>query len=199
MSIPTNLMIALRVGRGFKADAERAAVAVRAALKLSPHARLPAHKLANLLEVNVITPDRLPGISKAVLDELILHGKDRWSAALIKGPPNRRDLIIHNPTHSQQRQESNIFHELSHCICKHEPDEIHKVGGLMVREYCQEKEEQAEYLGYALHLSKDALFWANRLRMEAEQISQHFCASTQLIRHRMNVTGVAKILTRMAN
>jgi len=199
MSIPINFTIALRLGRGFKADAERAAVAVRAALRLSPHDRLPAQKLANLLEVNVITPDRLPGITKAVLDELIVHGKDRWSAALIKGPPNHRDLIIHNPTHSHLRQESNIFHELSHCICKHEPDEIHMVGGLMVREYSKEKEGQAEYLGYALHLSKDALFWANRRKMASGQISEHFCASTQLIRLRMNVTGVAKILTRMAN
>ena len=46
-------------------------------------------------------------------------------------------------------------------------------------------------------MSKDALFWANRRGMTFEDISEHFCASRQLIQHRMNVTGVAKILARM--
>lgn len=192
------LDIPLRLGRGFKTDAERAALEVRAALKLSPHDRLPARKLANLLKINVITPDRLTGMPPQMLQELTVDGRNRWSAALVKGPPTHKHLLIHNPTHSLLRQESDIFHEISHHICKHEPDGIFHVGGLVIREYSKEKENQAEFLGYALHLSRDALFWANRRGMSFEDISEHFCASRQLIQHRMNVTGVAKILARAA-
>lgn len=190
------LEIPLRLGRGFKTDAERAALAVRSALKLSPHDRLPARKLANMLRINVTTPERLTGATPQMLEELTVDGKGRWSAALIKGPPAHKHLLIHNPTHSVPRQESDIFHEISHHICKHEPDGIFCVGGLVIREYSKEKEEQAEFLGYALHLTKDALFWANRRGMSFEDISEHFCASRQLVQHRMNVTGVAKILAR---
>lgn len=192
------LDISLRLGRGFKTDAERAALEVRAALKLSPHDRLPARKLANMLKINVTTPDRLTGMPPQMLEELTIDGRNRWSAALVKGPPTHKHLLIHNPTHSLFRQESDIFHEISHHICKHEPDGIFQVGGLVIREYSKEKENQAEFLGYALHLTRDALFWANRRGMSFEDIGEHFCASRQLIQHRMNVTGVAKILARTA-
>lgn len=199
MSKATRFAVELRLGRGFKTDAERAAIAAREALNLSSHERLPARMLANLLEVNVATPVELTGIPIVTLEELTVHAKDRWSAALVQGPPDYRDLLVHNPTHSLFRQESDIFHELSHHLCGHEPDGIHRIGGFEIREYSKVKEEQAEFLGYALHLSKDALFWANRRRMDREAISDHFCASEQLIRHRMNITGITKILSRMMN
>lgn len=198
MSIPTIFPVSLRLGRGFKTDAERTAVEAREALKLKSHERLPARMLANLLEVDVITPEKL-SLPGEVLEELTVHGKDRWSAALVQGPPNFRDLLIHNPTHSLVRQESDIFHELSHHLCKHEPDKIFACGAFVIREYSREKEDQAEFLGYALHLTKDALFWANRQQMDNEAISEHFCASAQLVRHRMNISGTAKILARMLN
>lgn len=198
MSITTTFEVNLRLGRGFKTDAERTAVAAREALKLKSHDRLPARMLAHLLEVDVTTPEAL-NLPTAVLAELTIDGKNRWSAALVKGPPNYRDLLIHNPTHSLPRQESDIFHELSHHLCKHEPDRIFGFGAFEIREYSREKEDQAEFLGYALHLTKDALFWANRQQMDQEAIGEHFCASAQLVRHRMNVSGTAKILQRMLN
>ena len=194
MSALSEIDITLRLGRGFKTDAERAAVKMRTALQLSPHDRLSARKLANLLKISVITPDKITGVPQETLKELLEHGKDRWSAALLLGEGARNHLLIHNPTHSVLRQESNIFHEISHHICKHEPDTITQICGLAIRGYSKEKEDQAEYLGYALHLSRDALFWANRRGMTIEQISEHYCASHQLVRHRINSTGVAKIL-----
>ncbi|SKA85813.1 protein of unknown function [Prosthecobacter debontii] len=188
--------VKLRMGRGFKADAEKLSVDVRAALKLQPHDRIPAETLAERMGFRVIEPSAIPGLSEGHLKVLTGDGKNNWSAVLIKAENGDGGLIINNPTHSPCRRESNIFHEISHDLCQHEPDEVINLGGLAVRSFSSEKEEQAERLGYALHISRDALFWAAKRKLTRSGIAEHFCASEILVRHRINSTAVERILKR---
>jgi hypothetical protein len=70
------------------------------------------------------------------------------------------------------------------------------IGGIPMRWFPEDKEDQAQFLGYALHLPKDALFWALKRGMTKEEIGARFCASQQVVTMRINCTGVGKILGR---
>jgi hypothetical protein len=78
--------------------------------------------LATYLNLKLVTTSEL-GLSREYLNELISgHGSNCWSAVTIgrDGP----ELIIHNDSHSLQRTESNIMHELAHVLLEHEMGEF---------------------------------------------------------------------------
>ncbi|MBE2287482.1 MAG: ImmA/IrrE family metallo-endopeptidase [Prosthecobacter sp.] len=186
----------LRLGRGFKTDVDKLVALVRSSMNFRPHQRMPAAQLAKKLKMSIRTPHDITDIPEEHLQELIVHGKNRWSAVLLKAEQPHNHLIINNPTHSEQRKESNVFHEISHELCEHDPDDVEIIGGLPVRRYCPEKELQAETLGFTLHLPKDCLFWAAKNQMNRTDISDYFCASSELVRFRINATGIERILKK---
>ena len=186
----------IRLGRGFKTDAERAAVAIRADMRLPPYERLSAVLLAKRLGLHIIYPHDIPGFDEILLTELETQGSDRWSAAYIPTPAPHPDLIINNSKHSLERQEANIFHEIAHQICSHEPDGIEIINGLPIREFSKDKEDQANFLGQALHISKEAVFRVLKNGLTREAICEMFCASRQLVDLRINITGATKIMAR---
>lgn len=189
----------IRLGRGIKTDAEKAAEVLRRRLSLAAGARLPARDAAKNLGVTVVHPHQLPSITAEILSELENSGSGKWSAVFLPIPEPCNHIIINNRTHSTGRQEANIFHELGHCLCGHEPDEIEWMNGFPIRQYSKDKEDQADAVGQALHLPKSALFAACRRSWSDDQICDAYCASAELVRFRMNITGVRKILARSRN
>ena len=188
------LPFSIRLGRGFKTDSESVATSVRGELGIARHDRLKARALARYLGIKVRYPKDLPSVAAAGLDALIRPGtKQAWSAVFIK-VVDRPGLVITNPHHTPAREESNIFHELAHYICGHEPIRIDQIGGLPFREFDNEQERQAEYLGFALHLNRDSLFHSVKHGLNEAEICSRYCASAQLVRHRMNITQVKRIL-----
>lgn len=184
----------IRLGRGFKTDSETIATQLRRDIGVAHYGRLEARALAKHLGMKVRYPSQLPSIAAAGIEGLGRPGeKQHWSAVLIKvaGQPG---LILTNPHHSPAREESNIFHELAHYICGHEPIRIQVIGGLPFREFDDQQELQAEYLGFALHLNRESLFYSVRNGLDDAQICSRYCASSQLVRLRMNVTQVKRIL-----
>jgi Zn-dependent peptidase ImmA (M78 family) len=186
----------IRLGRGIKTDAEKAAELLRRRNGIAAAARLPARVAARNLGIVVVHPHQLPSITAEILHELENEGSGKWSAIFLPIPDPGRHLIINNRTHSAGRQEANIFHELGHCLCGHEPDDIEWINGFPIRQYSKEKEDQADAVGQALHLPKSALFAAASRSLTEEQICEAYCASAELVRFRMNITGVRKILRR---
>jgi hypothetical protein len=185
---------ALRLGHGFKKDSETIANQLRSELGLARHDRLNARILAKHLGMRVRYPEQLPSIGAAGIPNLRVAGeKQPWSAVLIEvaGYPG---LIVTNPHQSLVREESNIFHELAHYLCRHEPIRIEMRGGLPFREFDKAQELQAEHLGYALHLNKDSLFYSFKNGLDSAAICTRYCASPQLVQHRTNLTQVKRIL-----
>lgn len=54
------------------------------------------------------------------------------------------------------------------------------------------QEAEAEFLGAALQISKACLFWALKRNMTHAQIATHFNASEDMVKYRINASGVAK-------
>jgi len=196
MCLSLGIDFKLRSGRGFKTDVDKLVKLVREKFRLGNHQRLAANLLAKELGMVIREPQDISSMSPHVLEQLTVHGKDRWSALLLKDPLSARQLIINNPTHSECRKESNIFHEISHHFCGHEPDEIEMIGGWPVRRFSKEKEDQAEALAFSLHLPRDCLFWAAYKGLSREDIGSHFCASRQVVAMRINGTSVERILKK---
>lgn len=181
---------------GFKTKAEGIAGRFRQELGLKEQMPLPALALAKHLNVRVIVPTDIPGITSEILDILLKEpGKNQWSAAIYK--KNEKKYIIHNPTHSSCRQESNLMHELAHAICGHELEGLETaLHGCIVplRKYNEVQEAEAECLGAILHLPQKALFhYHHILKKTSDEISSEFNASKEMVRFRMGTSGVTRI------
>ena len=196
MCLSLGIDFKLRTGRGFKTDVDKLVKLVRGKFQLGNHQRLAANLLAKELGMAIREPRDVSSMTPEVLEALTVHGKDRWSALLLKDQASARQLIINNPTHSEFRKESNIFHEISHHFCGHEPDEIEMIGGWPVRRFSKEKEDQAETLAFSLQLPRDCLFWAAYKGMSREEIGKHFCASSRVVLMRINGTSIERILKK---
>jgi hypothetical protein len=182
----------LTVKRGFKAEAERQAIFYRKELQLKDKDPLSARDLAAHLKIQLLTPRDIPGITDELLGNLLVTGKDNWSGGILR--VDDKEFIIYNPTHSPYRQESDIMHEIAHSICKHELSEleISFSGGIIpLRNYNQEQEDEAKWLGACLQLPKPALIYYYKIKkMTVPEISELFNASEKMVNYRLGVSGV---------
>lgn len=183
--------------RGFKANAERIALQFRKDLNLDHSDPLCGFKLAEHLKITVYKPTDIfpPGtdVKKLVGTENKNNG---WSALTMKQADNST-IIIHNHLHAPSRQQSDIMHELAHIICEHKY-ETHKDIPLptTMREFNLQQEEEANYLGSTLQITRESLLWALKRGMEIIAIAEHFNASSAMVKLRINSTGVLTQLNR---
>jgi Zn-dependent peptidase ImmA (M78 family) len=183
---------------GFKAEAERTAVDYRKKLDLEPHDPLPAAMLADHLQVRILTPQDIPGMTSDILGILLGEGSYNWSAAIYEREGKR--YVIHNPTHSPGRQESNLMHELAHAHLMHTFSSLQTViKNLLIplRNYDKVQEAEAECLGSCLQLPQTALKYHTFARKKsAEQIAEQFNASLEMVNFRLRMSGVNIIQSR---
>ncbi|MGP4028825.1 ImmA/IrrE family metallo-endopeptidase [Actinomadura sp. 3N407] len=174
--------------RGFKANAEREAVRLRRELGLAPHASLDILDLASHLGVKVVDAGRLIAVDR--LEELERLQSFSFSAAtfVVRG----RHYVVTNPLRTDGRQASDIAHELSHLLLKHELTEVREVDGTPFRTCQPEEEEQATAMGGTLMLPRPLLLSAVTRGMTPEQIATNYNVTTEMARFRYHTTGVAK-------
>jgi hypothetical protein len=87
----------------------------------------------------------------------------------------------------------------SHIICGHKQQGFEAIGdlGLMMRRFDHEQEEEADWLGRCLHLPRPVLGWCLNRNYTHQQISDHCTASEELVRYRLNTSGVLIVLRRI--
>lgn len=177
---------------GFKTWAERQALEQRRILGLPPIAPLAGERLAAHHGIEIRSPRDIPGLSPDQIGWLLRDGPSDWSAITLQTRLGR--LILLNTAHSAPRQQSDLMHELAHVLCGHEPTTRIALAGssFVLRSYDAELEQEAAWFGGCLQLPRSALCWALQRRMTVSQISEHFLASTDLIRFRHNMTGVGR-------
>ena len=185
--------------RGFKTQAEKQAIEVRQSLSLRPWERLPAARLAQELNVEVIEPGRVDGLTQDQLQVLLQTRSEEWSAVTLLTEEGTH-LVIENPSHSTKRKEATLLHELAHILRKHRPAAFSSIEGLgvVIRGYDQEQEDEADFLGRCLHLPKPLLNFCLNRSYTAEQISDYAHASVELVKFRLNISGVLAIRRRLA-
>ena len=192
---------------GFKAQAERKANALREQLRIPPSKPLLGKNLAKHLKVKIASADRLLSIESSSENSLILPEEFRqqlwendtssWSAFTISHEV-AGTWIFYNPTHNKGRHESNVMHEISHIVCKHEPSKFMAFNNMAfsLRTCDAEQEEEADWLCGCLKLPRDGLLWAVRRKMSNSKIADHFVTSLEMVQWRRNKTGVDRQLKR---
>ncbi|WP_244670186.1 ImmA/IrrE family metallo-endopeptidase [Rhodoplanes elegans] len=93
--------------------------------------------------------------------------------------------IIHNDTHDPKRQAANIAHELAHGLLVHKPNPLLTAMG--TRYFDRTQEDEANWLGPALLISEEAALLIAREGMSIASASNHYGASEEVVRMRMNV------------
>src|SRR5262245_51071519 len=185
-----------RLDRGFKSWVERAAAGLRREMRLKSHEPLNPADVAKLLDVRLITPLDVPGVPRAVLDQLLKRDPSGWSAVSVA--LDGVSVVIYNPKHSKGRQASDIMHELAHFILDHRPATLilSHDGNMVMRSYDAKQEEEANHLAWGLLLPRDALVNARWLNLSTEEIADHFGVSQKLVSFRMDTTGVNRQFAR---
>jgi hypothetical protein len=112
------------VRRGFKADAERISVRVRQDLGISATAVLPLERACTSLGLEVRSAADLIDIDRLTKIEQVQPGA--FSACTFEIGDRR--IIVWNPLSSPARTSSDITHELSHMLLKHQVQTVHIVG-----------------------------------------------------------------------
>jgi Zn-dependent peptidase ImmA (M78 family) len=175
--------------RGFKTKAEKLSENYRKELGIHVCGILPAQKLAKHISVGIITLEDLDLDEKIKLK--LLKADSGWSAVVLDNIDNKK-LIVHNHKHNSGRQQSNLMHELAHVICEHKANESPNSKFSFMRSYDKKHEDEAGYLGAALQISRPGLLWAFKRKMSHSEIATHFNASEEMVRFRVNASGVGR-------
>jgi hypothetical protein len=187
--------MATRLRRGFKAEAERISLSVRAELGLTVHDRLDCHDLATQMGVPVVSLPELRRYGARPESVAQLLASDAGFSALTVCAGTRR-LIVHNPHHPPGRRANSLAHELSHIILEHPP--VPPLGSGGCRRWDAQLEAEADWLAGALLVPRDgALAWLRRGRNIADG-ARHFGVSRALFQWRVRQTGVERQLASLA-
>ena len=176
--------------RGFKSWAERTGASLRGELGLAQFQALDPHRLATYLEVRLMTPKDVHGITCDALHQLLTVDPWGWSAlTIVQG---EAAMVIFNPAHSAGRQARDITHELAHIILGHQPATMimSPDGAFVMRSYNQKQEDEANWLAWAILLPRDALLSFKRRKAAIAEIASAFGVTETLVQYRVRITGV---------
>jgi Zn-dependent peptidase ImmA (M78 family) len=136
-------------------------------------------------------------LSEASRRQLLYNDSESWSGMTIR--EGVITAIIINPNHAPVRQCSTLMHELSHYVLKHVPVrvDVSDSGLLLLSEYSEESEAEADWLAAAILLPRDILMRRRRQGDSVSQIAQAFGTSEQLCEWRLRMTGIDRQLGRM--
>ncbi|MBN8816062.1 MAG: ImmA/IrrE family metallo-endopeptidase [Sphingomonas sp.] len=128
--------------------------------------------------------------------QLMVHDPDSWSGMTLA----ERDikLIVLNSSHSRARQCATLMHELAHIMLDHAPASAVASGSglVLLSDYSDDQENEADWLGAALLLPEAALLLHRGAGRTPAEIARMFGVSLDLCNWRCRTTGVER---RLAN
>lgn len=176
--------------RGFKSQCERRSVEVRKDLGLTNVCPLNAFNLAKHINVTVWSTRDVNGMTELDFINLEKEDDDCWSALTLRIDTNH--LIIYKAGQSKPRVNSVVMHELSHIMLGHELAEacVMEDGSLAPRNFSQDQEDEADWLGGSLLLPRPALLKIRRDGLSKDETSEIYNVSKQMFDWRVRMTGV---------
>lgn len=185
--------------RGFKSWAERQSISLRTNLSLKPHDPLSAFTLAKLLGVKLFKPQEIPGLDQTSLSQLVQRDRSSWSAVTIC--LDKHNLVIYNSSHAEQRQSTDIMHELSHIIIGHKPSRFFISPDpnvdFPIRDFDKKQEEEADWLSGCLLLPRTALLHIQNTKQSVQDACHNYKVSEKLLNMRIAVTGIKFQIQRL--
>jgi Zn-dependent peptidase ImmA (M78 family) len=145
--------------------------------------------LADHLGIFVFEFDKLPIPTNDVI-QLTQADPNSWSGLAIKA--HGLSAVILNPTHGKPRQRNDLMHEVAHIHLGHVPNRVDTTpdGLLLVSDFSKEQEEEADWLGAALLLPREAILACRRNGHSVAQICGKYGISRPLCEWRLRMTGV---------
>jgi Zn-dependent peptidase ImmA (M78 family) len=177
------------VRHGFKAQSERTATTARTALGLKSDGPLDPWKYAAHLKVRVLEFRKL-GLPPRTVRQLTVVDGDSWSAMTLR--IEGASAIVINPAHALTRQRNDLMHELAHIELLHSPArvEVSETGLLLLSDYSDEQEQEADWLAGAMLLPREGLVRLRAARQSTEEIAAYYGVSEALCEWRLRMTGV---------
>jgi len=181
--------------RGFKALAERNALSARQVLGLAANAPIDPWAYARQLGVIVLEFAELD-LAPETANQLTVVDDESWSAMTLQ--ENGSFALVINPAHATTRQRVDLMHELAHIELKHAPSrvEVSKTGVLLLSDYSDEQEQEADWHAGALLLPRDCLVAMRARNSTVPEIAAHYGVSEPLCEWRLRMTGVDVQLAR---
>jgi Zn-dependent peptidase ImmA (M78 family) len=100
--------------------------------------------------------------------------------------------IVINPAHARTRQRSDLMHELAHIELRHSPArvEVSESGLLLLSDYSDEQEQEADWLRAAFLLPREGLVRLRSAHESTSGIATYYGVSEALCEWRLRMTGV---------
>lgn len=186
--------MAERFQRGFKAEAERFALSLRAELDLAVTDALDPFALTKHLEIPAISVEELQrhGANSRSISRLTSARSGFSALTICEGT---RKLIVYNPRHAPTRRANSMLHEVSHVVLEHPPAPALGTGGC--RYWDSRLEAEADWQAAALLVPRDGAFaWLQAGNSIADGAT-NFGVSEALFRWRANHTGIVRQLAAL--
>ena len=178
-------MLVVKLRRGFKSEANEIACETRCELRLAKSAPLNPWKLADHLEIPVVTLSSMRDLIPEAARYFLSTNRSEFSAVTVFRGIER--TILHNDSHTLGRQASNLAHELSHALLLH--PSTPPIDSRGCRDWDPVLEKEAEWLAGALLISDEAALHIVRSEMSLDEAQTHYGVSKKMLQFRLNVTG----------
>jgi len=176
------------VRRGFKAEAERMSSSFRATLGVGDTSKLPLEQAVKTMGAELRSAESLVSLERLREIEQVQPGA--FSACTFDMSDHK--VIVWNPLSKPARTTSDIAHELSHLLLKHEVKEVQKVGELAFFGCDPDEEQEANWLAGCLLLPRALVLKELRAGHTAEQIADRYEVSSQMANFRIRATGALR-------
>lgn len=174
--------------RGFKKEAAELAEEVRGELGLAPFDRLNPRQLARHLDIPILPLTKFAATRWDARYFLSVEPRAFSAVTVFDG---HRRTIVHNDAHSEQRQNSDLAHELSHGLLMHEPTAaLDGITGCRIWNPTIEKE--ADWLAGELLVTSDMALAVARRRFTRQEAMERLRVSSQMLTWRLNMTGAVR-------
>lgn len=180
--------------RGFKSYANAIALDLRREMGLQPHQPMNPFGLASHLDVPVYPLSALSAECGEAVAFFCGDGEDLFSAVTIFRGHHR--FIVHNDAHATGRVSSNVVHELSHALLRHEPHVAISSEGC--RHWDRTIEEEADWLAGTILVPEAAALHIASMAIPVDQAAEVYNVSGPMMRYRLNVTGAYNRIARAA-
>lgn len=156
---------------------------------LHAYAKLDPWQYADSLGVVVVGADQLD-LPAQHADQLLRVDESAWSGLTLS--EGRQTMVVLNTAHGAARQCSTLMHELSHIRLGHIPASVQlsRTGMLLLSDYGDDQEDEADWLMGALLLPRQALLHHRRQGSDTPEIAKIFGVSEELCVWRLRMTGV---------
>lgn len=180
---------------GFKAEAKRLALEVRAEVGIDPFGPFDPYVLAEEYGIPVYPLTGLARDDRA--REAVAHymgaRSSVFSAALV--PIGDKRLILDNDRHAPVRRRNSVSHEMSHVVLEHEFGDVLLTGD-GCRAHNKDQEAEADWLAGEMLIPYAAAERAARQDLTDEEVADAYKVSTKLAAMRMNYSGARTVVRR---